>query len=337
MSANVSDNEAQPDQHSIWNGLLKTNLKEAKFFLKFLDALSEHFDTPTDDILRTFWGEPRDVLEKLIKKANKREKKVEAKFAPKDLKRPTTANILFQKDFKTKCDKAGTKFDLKSCSVAYKAITDKERAKYVAESQRMKAEFDVEYARRRVAAIQSGEFPADKPKKPLTAYFRYLNEVRPQLQAKYVADEDRRAVNGKVAKDSAEMWRALSDKQREKYESAYRTDKEQYDVIISKWESTETKRRKGNASASVEIESSGSKKTNAAAATSDSEAEAEVVKPAKQTRVKVAPVKPVVVESEQENDEEAQPEPAQAPAPAPTPAPAKAAAPAKGKGKVATK
>ena len=98
MSANVSDNdnEAQQDQHSIWNGRLKTNAKEAKFFLEFLDALSERFDTPNDEILHTFWGEPRDVLMKLIKKANKREKKEEAKFIVKDLKKPSNANILFQ-------------------------------------------------------------------------------------------------------------------------------------------------------------------------------------------------------------------------------------------------
>jgi len=345
MSANVSDNEAQQDQHSIWSGRLKTNAKEAKFFLEFLDALSERFDTPNDEILQTFWGESRDVLEKSIKKANKREKKVEAKFAPKDLKKPSNANILFQKDFKTKCDKDGTKFDLKSCAAAYKALTDKERAKYVAESQRLKAEYTKEYERLRATAIQSGDFPADKPKKPLTAYFRYLNEVRAQLQAKYASDKDRKAVNSKVAKDSAEMWKALTDKQREKYETAYQKDKEQYDATLAKWEATETKRRKGNdpaaAASSVSIESSGSKKTNAAPAappapasstvTSDSEAEAEVVKPAKQTRAKVAPAKPVVVESEHENDEE---QPAE-PAPAPDPAPAKAAA--KGKAKAASK
>ena len=333
MSANVSDNdnEAQQDQHSIWNGRLKTNAKEAKFFLEFLDALSERFDTPNDEILHTFWGEPRDVLEKLIKKANKREKKEEAKFAAKDLKKPSTANILFQKDFKIKCDKVGTKFDLKACAAAYKALSEKERAKYVAESQRLKAEYTAEYTRLRTAAIQSGEFPADKPKKPLTAYFRYLNDVRAQLQAKYAGDEDRKSVNGKVAKDSAEMWKALSDKQREKYENAYKKDKEQYDAALTKWEATETKRRKANDPSAVAIESSGSKKTAAApaapsTATSDSEAEAEVVKPAKQTRVKTT-AKPAVVESEQENDEEPEAEPA----PAPAPAPAKAAAKPKGK------
>lgn len=339
MSATVSDNEAQQDQHSIWNGRLKTNPKEAMFFLEFIDALTERFDgMPTDEILQTFLGEPRGVLEKYIKKANKRVKKQEATFAVKDLKKPPTANILFQKDFKIKCDKAGNKFDLKASAVAYKALTEKERAKYVAESQRLKTEYQAEYARLRAAAIQSGEFPADKPKRPLTAYFRYLNEVRAQLQAKYADEQDRKGVNAKVAKDSAEMWKALTDKQREKYENAYRHDKEQYDIVFKKWETTETNRRKENdsgAKATVDIESSGSKKTKAATpapsatATSDSEAEAEPVKPSKQTRTKAAP-KPVV-ESEQENEEE----PQAVPAPEPAPTPVKA--PVKGKAKAASK
>ena len=356
MSTNVSDNEAQQDQHSIWNGRLKTNTKEAKFFLEFLDVLGQHFDMPMDEILQTFWGEPRDVLERSIKKANKREKKVEAKFAVKDLKKPSTANILFQKDFKIMCDNAGTKFDLKASAAAYKALSDKERAKYMAESQRLKAEYTAEYDRLRVSAIQSGEFPADKPKKPLTAYFRYLNEVRTQLQEKYAADKDRKAVNGKVARDSADMWKALTDNQREKYETAYHKDKEQYDVVIAKWEATETKRRKGNdtaaASALVSIESSGSKKTKPAAAaapaapaaaapstaTSDSEAESEPVKPAKQTRVKATvPTKPAVVESEQENNEELHPESVSETIPTPTPTPTPAKAGAKGKAKSASK
>ena len=355
MSASASDNEAQQDQHSIWNGRLKTNAKEAKFFLEFLDALTARFDgMPSEEIMQTFWGESREVLEKSIKKANKREKKVEAKFAAKDLKKPSNANILFQRDFKAKCEKAGTKFDLKSSAAAYKALTEKERAKYVAEAQRLKTAYQAEYDRLRAAAIQSGEFPADKPKKPLTAYFRYLNDVRPELQAKYAADEDRKGVNGKIAKESAEMWKVLTDKQREKYESAYQQDKEQYAAALAKWEATETNRRKGNdpaaaaAAPAVAIESSGSKKAtksqsqsqahsqasaaaaataataaSAAASATDSEAEAEPVKPAKQTRVKAAKPAPIHSESEQEHEEEA---------PTPTPA-AKPAA--KGKGKAA--
>ena len=145
MSSNVSDNEAQQDQHSIWNGRLKTNSKEAKFFLEFLDALCERFDTPSDEILQTFWGEPRDVLEKSIKQANKREKKIKAKFESKDLKKPLNANILFQKDFKNKCDKDEIKFSLQVCAAAYKALSENERAKYTAESQRLKAEYKAEY------------------------------------------------------------------------------------------------------------------------------------------------------------------------------------------------
>lgn len=330
MSDNVSNSEAQQDQHSIWNGRLKTNTKEAKFFLEFLDALSKCFDTPNDEILQTFWGEPRDVLEKSIKKANKREKKVDAKFTPKNLKKPSTANILFQKDFKLKCDNTSTKFDLKASASAYKALADIERAKYINEAHRLKVEYTAEYNRLRAAAIQSGEFPADKPKKPLTAYFRYLNEVRTQLQAKYFADEDRKAVNCKIARDSAEMWKALTDKQREKYDIAYQKDKEQYTIAIAKWEATETKRRKGNDNAAsaepVAIESSGANNAivpvQSATTTDISESEAEngVIKPAKQTRIKAAHVKTSVVESAKNNDDETQ----NFPAPTKTVAKAKA-------------
>ena len=336
----ASDNEQQnqveqeqQDQHSIWNGRLKTSPKEGKFFLEFLDALGARFDgLPTEDILETFWGEPRDVLEKLIKKANKREKKAETKFTPKGLKKAPTANILFQRDFKARCDKNGTKFDLKSSSDAYKALSDKEKAKYIKESDRLKAEYKAEYERLRVAAIQSGAFPADKPKKPMTAYFRYLQVVRAELTAKYAADTDRKAVNSKIAKDSAEMWKSLSENEKEKYDNAYRREKEQYDEIIKKWDVIETSRRKGQDSGAaaaelVNIESSGSDKKKvitsastpastlvkvATAATSvtasENEAseaeEQEVVKPAKVSKTaKVVPAK-AISESDQEEEVE---------------------------------
>lgn len=325
----------QDDQHSIWNGRLKTNSKEAKFFLEFLDALGARFDgMPTEDILHTFWGEPRDVLEKSIKKANKKEKKAEAKFTPEGLKKPSSANILFQRDFKAKCDKNNIKFDLKSSAEAYKKLTDKEKAKYIKDAERMKAEYKAEYDRLRAAAIQTGTFPADKPKKPMTAYFRYLQEVRGEIMAKYANEEDRKAVNGKVAKDSAEMWKALTEKEKDKYESAYRREKEQYDEIIKRWESTETARRKGQADGAaaaaaaepVKIESSGADKKKAAtptkakaAATASSTTasenegtdveEQEVPKKATKTVQKAATKAAVITETDQEEEEHEEPAP----------------------------
>lgn len=278
MASDSEMEQNQDDQHSIWNGRLKTDAKKAKFFLEFVDALGARFDgMPTDEIMQTFWGEPRDVLEKIIKKANKKEKKAETKFTPEVLKKPSTANILFQRDYKAKCDKNNTKFDLKACSEAYKALPEKEKAKYVKESERLKAEYKVEYERLRAAAIQSGAFPEDKPKKPMTSYFRYLQDVRAEIMAKYADDEDRKAVNGKVAKESAEMWKALSEKEKDKYESAYRREKEKYDETIKRWETTETNRRKNQengagAAAPVKIESSGSDKKPAAKKTTNTPA-----------------------------------------------------------------
>jgi hypothetical protein len=332
----ASDSEMemnQDDQHSIWNGRLKTNAKEAKFFLEFVDALSARFDgMPTEEIMRTFLGESRDVLEKSIKKANKKEKKAEAKFTPEGLKKPSTANILFQRDFKAKCDKNNIKFDLKSSAEAYKKLTDKEKAKYTKEAERLKAEYKAEYDRLRAAAIQTGTFPADKPKKPMTAYFRYLQEVRGAIMAKYANEEDRKAVNGKVAKDSAEMWKSLTEKEKDKYESAYRREKEQYDDIIKRWESVETTRRKGQvdgagagagaaaaAAELVAIESSGidkkkatpaKAKVAAAPSTTASENEGTDVeeqnapKKATKTVQKTAEKTVVITETDQEEEEE---------------------------------
>ena len=254
-----SDNEVQvqDDQHSIWNGRLKTNSKEAKFFLEFLDALGARFDgMPVDDILQTFWGEPRDVLEKLIKKSNKHEKKVKAKFAPVDLKKPLTANLLFQRDFRIKCDTNKIKFDLKDCNNAYKNLSEKEKTKYIHESNRLKEQYKVEYERLREEAIRNGAFPADKPKKPLSGYFRYLQEVRAEITQKYVDETDRKSVNAKIVKEAAEMWKALTDSEREPYETAYKTEKAQYDIIIKKWESQETDRRNKGVGASASASAS---------------------------------------------------------------------------------
>ena len=326
----ASDNEQ--DQHSIWNGRFKANPKEAKFFLEIIDKLGDQFDgMPIPEILETFWGEPRDVLEKLIKKANKREKKEEAKFDAKTLKRAPGANILFQKDYKTKCDAKGIKFNLKTCAEEYKKLSDKDKAKYQKESLRLKEEYNVEYARLRGEAIKNGDFPEDKPKRPLSGFLRYLADVREEITEKYKDVEDRKKVNAQISKDAGEMWNALSDKEKEPYEIAYKKEKEAFEIKHKEWESKELERRKKTGaepstakSADVKIETAGStKKAPTKASTKakpqDSEAEAEeqeepVKAPATATKKASAKAptkgKSVVVEStdevEEPNDSEAE-------------------------------
>ena len=272
------------DEHSIWNGRFKSNPKEGKFFLDFLDKIDKHFDgIPVEDILQTFWGEERSVLEKLIKKANKREKKEETKFLPKDLKKAPSANILFQRKYKEDCDKSNKKFNLKECSETFKKLTEKEKAKYVAESQKLKEQYKTDFERLRTEAIKNGEFPEDKPKRPMTAYFRFLGDVRAKLTEKHKNMSDRKAANAVITKEAGAMWKELSDKDKTKYEDAYKKEKEAFDVKQKAWESKETERRKraDGTPAEVKVETSGAKKASvvepaasaASAAASDVEVE----------------------------------------------------------------
>lgn len=313
----ASDNEKDvQDVHSIYNSRLKANPKEAKFFLDMVDKLCMQFDgMPMDDILHLFWGEPRDVLEKIIKRANKREKKVEATFDAKDLKRPPTANILHQRAYKLKCDELKTKFDLKGCAEVYKKLPEKEKTKYQKEAARLKVEYTAEYARLRADAIKTGAFPEDKPKRPLSAFLLYLADVREEIASKYKDVAERKGVNAQISKDAGVMWKELTDKERSKYEDIYKKEKAVFDIKYKEWEQNEMQRRKKQENApeqpdipkDIKIETTGTKKSEKVVAktepkvlankqVSDSEEEPEAPK----TKVKAKPV------SKQSDSEEEQ-------------------------------
>lgn len=310
----ASDNEQ--DQHSIWNGRFKANPKEGKFFLEIIDKLAAQFDgMPIEEIMQTFWGEERDILEKLIKKANKREKKEETKFAVKGMKKPPTANILFQKEYNELCKKNGTKFNLKSSAAEYKKLSDKEKAKYQKEAERRKVEYKIEFERLRANAIKNGDFPEDKPKRPQTAFLRYLADVREEITEKYKDVEDRKNVNSQISKDAGEMWNELTDKEKAPYEIAYKKEKEAFDEKLKQWESKETERRKkqsnsksqsnsnskGQAEAesvNVEIETAGTKvnattsakSTTSKKETTESQADSDVAQSVQKSKTTTKPV-----------------------------------------------
>jgi hypothetical protein len=253
MATNTENDQQQMQENGeigIMQARFKAHPKEGKLFLEIVDKLCacEQFEgMPGDEIIQLFWGAPREDLDKLIKKANKREKKEIAKFTPEGLTKPSTANILFQRQFKADCDKKGIKFNIKDSTAAYKALSEKDRAKYVKDAENMKAEYKKEFERQRAAAIKSGAFPEDKPKRPITAYLRYLNVVRAELMAKHKANPNKREINTLVAKDSGEMWKALSDKEKAKYISEFEKEKVVYDVKLKAWKDSEVSRCKKKA------------------------------------------------------------------------------------------
>jgi hypothetical protein len=302
--ASTSDMEDQ-DQHSLWNGRLKRNPSEAKTVRDFIKLLHQHIvdDDGANEILKLVWGESQEVLDSLITKANKRDKKQKDTYVAEGLKKPLTANHLFGKHFKVECDKNGTKFSLKDSSAAWQKLSEKEKNKFKKQAADDKAKYTAEYLKLRTSAITNGQFPEDKPKRPATAFFQYLAEVRPSLVKKHANDKDRKTANAQIPTDASAMWNALSDSEKEKYNLAYRKAKVESDEKMEQWSARETSRLKklGGGEASnaeeVNIESTGkvTKKKGKAAAVdvaSDAEAGTETVddEPADEEEVIVKPV-----------------------------------------------
>lgn len=254
------------DQHSIWNGRFKAKPQEGKLFLEILSKMSQQFfeDDSKEEILKFFWGETEESLQKIISKSNKREKKKKAIFEPENLKKPLNANHLFGRKFKEDCDKNNTKFSLKDSNEAWKKLSDKEKAKYIKQADADKIKYKAEYEKLRAKAINDGEFPEDKPKKPLSGYFLYLQEVRPNLNKKYKNEINRKTANLKITSEAAEMWNKLTEPEKDKYNNSYRIAKAEFDQKLSEWTSKETNRRKklDGEPDEVNIESTGTSTKN---------------------------------------------------------------------------
>jgi len=281
VESSASDMEDQ-DQHSLWNGRLKRNPDEAKTVRDFIKLLHQHIvdDDGATEILKLVWGETQEALDSLITKANKRDKKKKDIYVAEGLKKPLTSNHLFGKHFKVECDKNGTKFSLKDSSAAWQKLSEKEKNKFKKQAADDKAKYTAEYLKLRSEAIKNGDFPEDKPKRPTTAFFQFLAEVRPKLTKKHANDENRKNANAQITTEASTMWNALSDNEKEKYNLAYRKAKVESDAKMEAWTARETSRRKklGGEASNVEevnIESTGkaSKKKAKATVTVDTEDE----------------------------------------------------------------
>ena len=257
----------QNEKHSIYNGKYKKSPKDGKHFLDILDLLVDTFDgMPYEEILKLFWGNTRKSLEDIIKNSNKREKKAETKFNP-NINKPHNANILFQKDYIQQCSSNNIKFKMADCVIEYTkykatCASNNEPNKYIIESQNLKDAYAINFSTLYNTAITSGTFPTPKPKRPLTAYFIYLADVRESLKLKYINETDRKAVNSKICIDSGIMWKQLSDADKTKYLTIANEEKQKYKSILTIWEYNELQRNKknnsDNKSTDINIETTGS-------------------------------------------------------------------------------
>jgi len=243
-----NDTKEEMETHSIWYGRLKTNPIEAKFFKEFLIDLTDEFiDTSGyNSMLKHYWGKSQDELEKLIKTQNKREKKVKETFKPDGLTKPKTAYNLYCKYYATECKSKDIKFELKNASSTWNELSDVKKQKYINDALKQKNEYNSQYDSLKANAIKNGEISSVKPKGPVTAYFRYLNDKRSEIKEKLIkkGEGETEKLNIKIVTEAGKMWRELSDEDKEPYETIYQEEKEKYSELLEKWKVIETSRLK---------------------------------------------------------------------------------------------
>lgn len=272
-----SETEQEGGEDSVNQALMTSRIKAnpslGKFLIDINDRLKVMFDG-IPDLVSLFWGDSVESLNTFMKKANKRKVKEEAKFVPTGLKKPSNALNIFTKKFQEQCKATGTTYSHTAKNEAWGKLSDSEKSVYQKQYEEAKTKYEASLAKQREDAIKNGLFPEDKPKRPLTAYFHYLAEVRPQLAKKYaISDADAKGLskedlaakkkdnNLKISSEAGEMWKKLTDDQKAKYANMYKRDKEVYDTKMAEWTKRDLERRKKNGESVEEepvIETAGS-------------------------------------------------------------------------------
>lgn len=251
------------ETHSIWYGRFKSNPIETKFFKEFITELSKTFidEEGITEILSHYWGKSEQELDDLIKLQNKREKKVKEKFTPDNLSKPKNAYNLYCTHYAAICTEKEEKFTLSNASTTWKNLSDKEKEKFIKEATKQKEEYETKYKSMKSDAIKNGSLSADKPKGPITAFFRYLDENREKIKAKLIKAGETEKLNTKITSEAGKLWKELSDKAKEPYEKAYNAEKEKYKELLEEWKSKETSRLKklDGKSEDIKVEESGDK------------------------------------------------------------------------------
>ena len=274
--------ENKDNIHSIFNGdFKKKNSNEGKHFLKHFEAIKNQFldEDSASEILKFIWGEPMEALVDLVKNNDKKEKIKKAKFVPKDLVKPKKAIDIFGEKFSKESKEKDIKFGkdnnyLTSRKAAWDALSKKEHEKYEKQSKELLESYNVELAKQKSDAIKNGDFPADKIKAPQSSYFLYLADIRAKLTEQFKDEPNK---NIKITKECGRLWKTLSDKEKEKYEIAYRKSKDEYDIKQQDWKTNETERRKKQSGDNskepddVKIESSGKKTASKSKTSNESE------------------------------------------------------------------
>lgn len=244
------------ETHSIWNGRFKRSSEDAKFFRDFLTDLNNEFidQEGFEAILKHYWGDSIENLNKLITKQNKREKKVKETFKPEGLSKPKSAYNLYCKYYAKECKEKEVKFELKNASSSWNELSDEKKEPYNKEASKQKEEYKTNYETLKTDAVKNGDIASEKPKGPTTAYFHFVSDKRSEIKEKLMKEGETTKLNTKVTVEAGKMWKELSAEEKEPYETIYRQEKEKYKEVFEKWNSIELSRLKKLAGEAEEVQ-----------------------------------------------------------------------------------
>jgi len=152
-----------------------------------------------------------------------------------DVKKPTSAYLYFVSDYRKILKKRGKEINkvqevAKLCGIAWKSMTDEEKAPYLAKYATDKERFLKE---KEAEDKKSGKLKdPTKPKRPQSGYFLFLADFRKEMAGKTLEGGE------KIPTLAGEKWRDLGAEDKKKYELLVEQDKLRYEKEMDEWRKT---------------------------------------------------------------------------------------------------
>jgi len=161
--------------------------------------------------------------------------KKKAKKEGDGIKKPTSAYIYFVSDCRMVLKKKGVETNkveevAKLCGAAWKRMTDEQKKPY---NEKYKAD-RARYEKERESLDKRIGKDLNKPKRPQTAYFFFLNDFRKEMAGKSLPQGE------KIPSLAGKIWRTMTPEQKKIYEVMAEKDKIRYDKEMEEWKKTKT-------------------------------------------------------------------------------------------------
>ncbi|XP_014779380.1 high mobility group protein B1 [Octopus bimaculoides] len=164
---------------------------------------------------------------------------------PKDVNRPkrtTSAYFYYMAHCREQAAKSGKTIPkvsdfTKECSEKWKALTVVQKKPFEEKAAKDKARYVKEMSDYK----QKNSGDPNKPKRPQSSYFLFLNDFRLKMNGKGIDHKE-------ILRLAGEEWRKMTDEVKKPYEKRNREEKKKYDVAIAEYKKKSGEQIKGASS-----------------------------------------------------------------------------------------